>query len=159
MRFPPSAPRDPHTDENPQQVAGQIALIQQLRDAVGKQPTRYAGLSAHGPGRVVIYLAGTTANPDSVVSQILTTAADRGVQVSIERKPRSLSQLTHVMDSIPHSSVFSGPGSDLVSWGIEPERNVVQVGVTNITPELAARAQSEYGDTVELVHQEPFIQV
>ena len=48
-------------------------------------------------------------------------------------------------------------GKNLMSWGIDPARHAVRVGVLEITPTISADARAAFGNLVVLETAEPAI--
>jgi hypothetical protein len=135
--------------------AAQTAALGRLQDALGQNATTYAGMTTRGPASAVIHLAGSASAVDPAVAGLKAAAEAQNIKVTIDHRAHSLAELQKVQDAIPSSAPFAALGGALVKWGIEPESNSVQVGVTSVTPDLVAQARAAFGDAVTVVQTDP----
>lgn len=132
--------------------------LQKLVDAVALFPDRFAGVSTDSLEQITIHAVGTS---KVAAAPAITDAARSlrlvGARVDIVPAKYSMLQLKEVESRIRARGPFAGPlsgtsggSSVLSSYAINPRTNRVEVGVTKLSPGLAAEVTREFGDYVQL---------
>jgi hypothetical protein len=137
----------------PESVDPAVALTA-LTHAVQLHPERYAGVSTTGgttdPLTATVHLVQGRGMSDDV-AVFIAAAKDAGIEVSVDHQKHSLAELTATVDVLRAGPPFATQGTNLVSVGINPDTNSVQVVVAVLTADLVSAAAAVYGDLVSVV--------
>jgi hypothetical protein len=144
-------------------MAAPDRISEQGRDLLSKRvaanPDLFAGVSFH-PGLATVHVAAgaDSAAARAVVQNVRASqavseplGAGNSWAVAFDAQARSLGRLQAVVDVIGRDQAWKRDAtSALVEWGIDPDRNVVDVGVTGLSPAVVAAVRARFGDDVAL---------
>lgn len=120
-----------------------------LKARVARFPDIYAGLSnrgdKEGPRSAIVHLvSGASIDPDTRAAVDL--AVEAGIDVIVDEQKYSTTELTDTLSLIPDIV----DTSSLVSWGINPDSNTVDIKLTDsvATKKIEDELQSRFGDRI-----------
>lgn len=126
--------------------ARRLSALDRIRARVESRPDIYAGITTNGPADVTIHVVkGREASADT--GALRHEASLEKIAAKVEPVERSTTELKSVMNAIPENKVLA---ATLSSYGIDPATNRVDVGVTELTGEVASAVRAEFGDAVSL---------
>lgn len=148
----PTGPIDPGLARE----AAQIAEQNRLTAITEENCDDFAGLSSAGAARAVLYVVGNLPAAAARARELADEAAERGVQVEVAVRSRSLRHLTEVRDSIMGNRAF-GTGGRCYGYEVEidPARNQVILRVPEADLDAATlTAHAYYGTAVVVLPKE-----
>lgn len=132
-----------------------------LQTYLGQHPGEFGGLYLDNGSRTVYVdvVSGDrpAATQDLARQVVADSSAGGGAELSVVvRQVRySQSQLSSTMAAVTLRQPWASIARPvLASWGLDPRSDEVVIGVTAITPQLAAAARATFGDEVSLVRQQ-----
>lgn len=106
-----------------------------------------------GAGRITVHLVDGI-EPSAVTQRLAADLSVQGAVVSFDHQKRSIRELTAISEDIRDARPFASLGAKLQSWGVHPDTNSVEVGVTTtVAPQLLAEVRTVYGDAVTVVQK------
>lgn len=134
-------------------VATRLAAeIHDLTTAAEASPARYGGVWSHGP--TAVYMCDLGTGPDGAVDGAIAKLRADGATVTVASCRFPILKLNAVLGAVSTSSLFDDNRIILERWGVDYEKDVVDVGVSSIPSGFVDKVTAAFGPAVYL-HTQP----
>lgn len=124
-------------------------FLDELRNAAAANPDRYGGVATSGDKNIKLCDNGSGA--DTAVDTPVSELRASGATVRLTTCARTLRDLNKTLAEVSTSSVFSSYKVIELGWGIDYDRNTVEIRVDRIPPGFADKVGALWGDAVYLI--------